>query len=170
VSLTRRYVAAGADVGPKKNVDEAKLEEDIGAPFLPRFSHSGTTEGPIEAPGFLGQASAMFAVLGRLRRDDEPCSPKLRLLAVNQLRAYERVLKGPKFRFGKTEAEVALILWSDGPEGRPLVGEFSFRYGHENEKYSAEDAKTAMQFFLEVQRLDWIAPEGRTKTQYAYRA
>lgn len=86
------------------------------------------------------------------------------------MRAFERVLEGPVLRFNKTTAEIALILWSDGAEGRPLVAEFSFRYGHDDEDYPPKVARKAMELFDEIQRLDWCLPGGRTKTQYAYRA
>jgi len=82
---------------------------------------------------------------------------------------FERVLKGPSFYFLNVKTEVALILWSEGEEGRTLVAEFSFRYGHEQEKYSVEVARLALRLFHELQRMDWFNPEGRTKTQYAYR-
>jgi hypothetical protein len=82
--------------------------------------------------------------------------------------AYERVIAGPTLIFGQTKAEVAVILWSDGPTGRPLVAEFSFRYKDKREALGPRTARIAMTFFEEVQRLDWCSP-GRTKTQYAYR-
>ena len=73
-------------------------------------------------------------------------------------------------KFDDTKATIALILWSDGQEGRSLVAEFSFRYRNTKERYEPKAAQLAMRFFEELQRLDWCLPEGRTKTQYAYRA
>jgi hypothetical protein len=164
-----RYVAAGADVQAARGLEEdVKLEEDIGAPFVVRFSHSNTVPGPAKAPKTLKDAAKLFPALGRLERDGEACSDELELRAVNALEAYERVLEGPTLRFNKTEAEVALILWSDGADGRPLVAEFSFRYGHAEEDYSPKAARKALELFAELERLDWCRPGARTKTQYTY--
>jgi hypothetical protein len=164
-----RYVAAGARVEAAKGMKaEIKLEEDIGAPFVVRFSHSTTVEGPDAAPKMLRAAAEMFPGLARLKRDGKLCREDLKLRPVSAMTAYERVLSGPLLRFGNVEAEVALILWSDGADGRPLVGEFSFRYGHEGERYSPKTAGLAMTCFEEIQRLDWCLRDGRTKTQYAY--
>jgi hypothetical protein len=166
-----RYLAAGAQVQPAgARKTKVKLEEDIAAPFVVRFSHSGTTKGLGARPKNLKQATKLFPTLGRLRRDDNPCSPTLALQPVNALCAYERVLKGPVFQLHKVDAEVALILWTDGKRGRPLVAEFSFRYESKTEQFSAPTARMAMQLFDRLQRLDWFSPEGQTKTRYVYRA
>ncbi|QDU28657.1 hypothetical protein ETAA8_37600 [Anatilimnocola aggregata] len=164
-----RYVAAGANLKSAKDFPaEKKLEEDIGAPFLVRFSKSHTVVGPHKAPETLADAAELFPVLGKLKRDDRRCSKKLELQPVNSMRAFERVLSGPMIQFEKTPAEVALILWSDRAEGRPLVAEFSFRYENQAEAYEPQAARLAMEFFEEVQRMDWCVPGGRTKTQFAY--
>lgn len=164
-----RYVAVGAKVEAGEGFeDDVKLEEDIGSPFVVRFSHSNTIAGPLDAPEVLGEAARIFPALGRLKRDGDICSEKLRLRCVNAIRVFERVLKGPLLRFDDTEAEVGLILWSDGDKGRPLVAEFSFRYAHPDEDYSPKAARKALEFFEEIQRLDWCLPGASTKTQFAY--
>jgi len=85
-----RYVAAGAEVQPADTTNEAvKLEEDIGTPFVSRFSHSGTIRGSKDAVSTLGQAAAFFPVLRRIERDGAVCPPHLTLQAVNSLRAFE---------------------------------------------------------------------------------
>jgi hypothetical protein len=165
-----RYVAAGANVEAASGLKgKPKFEEDIGAPFVSRFSHSTTIKGPAKAPSKLKDAAVLFSALGKLKRDGERSADSLELHPVNRMTAFERVLSGPLLRFDDTEAEVALILWSDGSEGRPLVAEFSLRYRHDEEDFSAKAARRAMRFFEEVQRLDWCVPEGKTKTQFAYR-
>lgn len=166
-----RYIAAAARVesaGPRKGKE--KFEEDIGAPFVVRFSHSNTVEGLRASPRTLRQAAKIFPALGRLKRDEQPCSPGLELRPANSLKIFERVLKGPVLRFDKVEAEVALILWSDGEAGRPIVAEFSFRYGDEGELYDPKAARRALEFFTECQRMDWCLPGARTKTQFVYEA
>jgi len=166
-----RYIAAAAkleNAGPRKGKPDEKFEEDIGAPFVVRFSHSSTVEGPRAVPKTLRQAAKIFPALSRLKRDELPCSPGLELRPANAMTIFERVLKGPKLRFDKVEAEIALILWSDGEEGRPIVGEFSFRYGDSDEQYDPKAARRAMEFFTECQKMDWCLPEARTKTQFIY--
>lgn len=164
-----RYVAAGANVEGAEGLEqETKFEEDIGAPFVTRFSHSSTVIGPADPPERLRDAAKLFPALGDLKRDGEPCADEIRLWPVNATSVYERVLAGPTLKFGKTEAEIALILWSDGPQGRPLVAEFSFRYEHDKERFSAKTATAAMNFFGELQRLDWCSTTARTKTQFVY--
>jgi len=164
-----RYVAAGAKIrAAKKAKSNRKFEEDIGAPFVCRFSHSCTVDGPEAAPETLEQASELFSALGELERDGELCASSVKLKPTSSVTAFERVLTGPAVTLGSVEAEIALILWSDGPDGRPLIAEFSFRYGREAEDHSTEAARLAMRFFLDLQRLDWCLPEGRTKTQYVY--
>ena len=158
-----RYVAAGAQVQPlgRRNA-KIKLEEDIAAPFVVRFSHSGTAKGPVAQPKNLKQATKLFPALGKLHRDDNLCSPTLALRPVNALRL-RAVLKGPSFRLHNVDAEVALILWTDGKRGRPLVAEFSYRYESEAEQFSATTARVAMLLFERLQRLDWFVPDGPTK-------
>lgn len=165
-----RYVAAAAEVitGKGLNADE-KFEEDVGPPFVSRFSHSATVESQDKEPETLKAAARLFPALARLKRDGDECPDHLEIRPVNAMRALERVLRGPILVFDKTEAEVALILWSDGPAGRPVVAEFSFRYKHKEEDFQPKAARLAMEFFEEVQKLDWCEPGGRTKTQFAYR-
>ncbi len=164
-----RYVAAGADLAVAEGLKpKVKFEEDIGAPFVVRFSHSATVEGPDEAPADLGSAAELFPTLGELERDGQRCPGGLKLRPVGGLRAHERVVSGPTLTFHETEAEAALVLWSDGPAGRPLVAEFSFRYGRPEEDYSPRAARLAMTFFEEFQRSDWCLADGRTKTKFVY--
>ncbi|MEQ8789249.1 MAG: hypothetical protein RIC55_23345 [Pirellulaceae bacterium] len=166
-----RYFAADAQVAAAKGLKcETKFEEDIGAPFSSRFSHSCTVGTKVDSPSTLREAAAIFPALGRLRRDGRRCGPKTRLVAVNALQAYERVIKGPTLDLGDEQAEAALILWASARRGRPLVGEFSFRYGDKKERYDGREAERAMRFFLAIQRLDWCRAEGMSKTQYVYRS
>jgi len=164
-----RYLAAGADLRAGKRYQSyVKFEEDIGAPFVCRFSHSNTIVGPDRTPRTLADAARLFPALGQLERDGEDCSGQLALRPVSLQRVYERVLTGPVLRFGKAKAEVALIIWSEGQRGRPLVAEFSFRYEDEKEKFPRPVAQRALDFFRELQRLDYCLPQGRTKTQWMY--
>jgi len=119
-------------------------------------------------PDDLDEASKYFSALRTLTRDGVRCPGKFRLKPVNSLTAYERVLDGATIRLGDVEAEVALILWSAGRKGRPLVSEFSFRYKCKGEKVSGKTAHRAKFFFEELQLLDWCEPQSMTKTQFVY--
>lgn len=176
-----RYFAAGTDLAAAGGLDaDEKLEEDIAPPFRCRFSHSNTVmveEGPggPEAPTTLGAASSIFSILGTLTHDGRSCPPDTALLPVHNLTAFERVYTGAKLAFGglgpgtNEGASVALILWSGGKEGRPLVAEFSFRLKDKEERFTRELAASARSFFEAVQRLDWCRPDAVTKTEYIYR-
>jgi len=162
-----RFVASCADVSAADDFEvKHKLEEDIAAPFISRYSNSNTIRASKQPPRNLHQASRLFPVLGELSYDGRKCSDKIRLKPTSSHTMFERVLSGPTLTFGKIEAEVALILWSDGAAGRPLVAEFSFRYTVR--RISGAAPHMAMEFFLKVQALDWCLPESRTKTQYIY--
>jgi hypothetical protein len=165
-----RYVAAFADVRESNQLKgDEKLEEDIGVPFVSRFSHSNTVKYEEEELTTLKDAANIFPVLGMLQRDGDACPVNLDLWPVNSMKVFERVLTGPRLMLDETEAEVALILWSDGANGRPLVVEFSYRYKHKEENFDPKTARLAMQFFEAVQRMDWCLLNGQTKTQFAYR-
>jgi hypothetical protein len=169
-----RYVANGIDLREAEGLKgDYKFEEDIAAPFASRFSHSNTVKFAADddpgAPEELDHAAKLFPLLSKVRRDGEKCPGSTRLRSVNNVQAFERVYKGPRLQLDKEKATVALILWSNGSKGRPLMAEFSFRYGDDDEDYKASMATSAKQFFEAVQRLDWCRPDGMTKTQYVYR-
>ena len=162
-----RYVANGIDLkGADGLASDYKFEEDIAAPFASRFSHSNTvTPSDGTALTNLADAGKLFPVLSDLHRDGEKCPGSTPLLPVNNVAAFERVYKGPKLRFENEKATVALILWSNGSKGRPLVTEFSFRYRDRDEDYKASVAASAKRFFETMHRLDWCRPDGMTKTR-----
>ena len=178
-----RYIATGKDlsVGPGLNPD-SKFEEDIGVPFVSRFSHSTTVEldegddlAGKKFPKTLTGASRLFPGLRAVRRDDLPCPPSTALAPVNSLKVFERVFKGPEIDFPEgrdrhaiKKSSVALILWSKGNKGRILTAEFSFRYQDKDEDFSPAVAFAAKRFFEGLQQLDWARPEASTKTQYMY--
>jgi hypothetical protein len=178
-----RYIAAGTDLcsGPRLE-SKSKLEEDIGVPFISRFSHSTTVI--LDAhqelagenyPTLLSTAARLFPGLLALQRDDFTCAPETALVPVRGLNVFEQVFSGPKVHFpngggrsSPTPADVALILWSKSKKGRVLTAELSFRYEAEKEAFSADVASGAKRFFEGLQYLDWTRPEAITKTQYMY--
>lgn len=179
-----RYVAIGGDLSEAPGLKaKSKLEEDIGCPFVSRFSHSATVSlksghklAGENMPRTLSAAASLYPGLLAVQRDGRPCAPDTTVSPVNGRTFYERVFDGPALQLvadaalqsPSTQATLALILWSKGKEGRMLTAEFSFRYKDDNEAYSPQVASTARRFFEGVQRLDWARPEGSTKTQYLY--
>ena len=178
-----RYIASGKDLNSNASLKpESKFEEDIGIPFVSRFSHS-TTVGLDDDdelagekfPESLSAAGRLFPAVLAVRHDGLPCRPETALAPVNGLKVFERVFKGPEIRFPKGRnhgssktATVALILWSKGKKGRILTAEFSFRCEDQNEAFSLELSSAARCFFEGLQRQDWTRPEALTKTQYLY--
>jgi hypothetical protein len=177
-----QYVAAGTNLKPGKRLKAtSKFEEDIGVPFVSRFSHSTTVSVNHEGlsgkrfPKTLSTAGKIFPVLLELRRDSLRCLPETPLVPVNNLRVFERVFTGPIIQFGdetvrrgSTPAEVAMILWSKMHKDRVLTAEFSFRYKDENGGISMEVATAARAFFERLQELNWTRPGALTKTQFMY--
>lgn len=175
-----RYVAAGRDLRPAAGFPpDGKFEEDVGVPFVSRFSRSESVElaaaDPLAGDGWprtLGAAAKLFPPLSAARTDGAPCPPATPLAVVNGTTAFERVFRGPVLTLGgetaAAAATVAVIVWSRGKKGRPLTAEFSFRYGDPDEHYPAPVAAAARRVFEAVQRCDWARPDGRTKTEFMY--
>jgi hypothetical protein len=178
-----RYIAAGKDLSPgPKLKHSSKLEEDVGVPFVSRFSHSTTVEldnddelADENFPATLSAAGGLFPAVLAVNHDGIQCAPETALTPVNGLKVFERVFTGPVLRFPKgrddrsfTTGTVALILWSKGKKGRILTAEFSFRCEDDNEAFAPELASAARRFFEGLQHQDWTRPEALTKTQYMY--
>jgi hypothetical protein len=175
-----RYIAAGSDLRPGPKLEaESKLEEDIGVPFVSRFSHSTTVSLQADHklagenyPAKLSAAAKLFPALADLQRDGAACAAETPLASVRGLNVYERVFSGPKVYFpggsDHSAASLVLILWSKGKKARLLTAELSFRYEDEQEAFSAAVASGAKCFFEGLQRLDWTRPDAITKTQYMY--
>jgi hypothetical protein len=178
-----RYIAAGKDLSPGPKLKyTSKLEEDVGVPFVSRFSHSTTVGLDADSelagenfPATLSAAGRLFPPVLAVQHDGVPCPPETALGPVNGLKVFERVFTGPMVRFPKGRdrrssmtGTVALILWSKGKKGRILTAEFSFRCEDENEAFSPELASAAQRFFEGLQHQDWTRPEALTKTQYMY--
>lgn len=177
-----RYIAAGANVDAADGLDgKVKLEEDIGVPFVGRFSHSGTVTLKAadalafgEKPRTLEDAASLFPALSELERDGQECPPETKLKAVNSLQVLERVFTGPVLLFADPDqmeplpADLALILWTKGNHDRVWAAELSYRYRAEDESYAAEVAGSAKRLFEFLQRTDWADTQSLTKTQLIY--
>jgi hypothetical protein len=175
-----RSFVVGTDVGAAQELNgKAKLEEDIAPPFRCRHSHSATIRlvadrATARAPTTLGEASDFFPILGTLRTDGRPCAPETGLAAVNHITVDESVWSGAKLVFDRNDdadaekATVALILWSRGKHGRPVMAELSFRMKEGEERFGRGLAIAARSAYTLLQRLECSRPEGTTKTDYIY--
>ena len=178
-----RYIASGANLSARAGLDAStKFEEDIGCPFVSRFSHSTTVdlEVPDEftgdrSPGLLSEAASLFPGLLATRRDGLRCPSETPLAAVHGRVAFERVFTGPTIHFPHglagsktTPATLAVIVWSKDKKGRVLTAECSFRYKDDQEAFVPDVAFAAKCFFERLQQMDWARPEASTKTQYMY--
>lgn len=173
-----RSLAADADLSTVDGFrPDEKFEEDIAPPFLARFSHSNTVRPPKntplrqgELPRTIGEATAFFPILKSVRHDGQEMAPDTPLQIVNGITAFERVYAGTTLHLlnGEVESSVALILWTDGEAGPPLVAEFSFRLKNDGEEFPKALSKSAKSFFGAVQTLDEARPNGTTKTGFIY--
>jgi len=96
-----RYIAEGMDLRATRGLtNDEKFEEDIAAPFLSRFAHSNTVTFAADddpgRPNDLREAGKVFPVLAELERDGARCPAGTPLEPVNNVKAYERVYKGPQ--------------------------------------------------------------------------
>ncbi|HKQ50376.1 MAG TPA: hypothetical protein VJZ71_20045 [Phycisphaerae bacterium] len=170
-----RYFAAGIVLRAADGLDsKGKLEEDIAPPFQCRFSNSATltlAEAQDELPTTLAAAAALFPALAALRVDGRACPGDTPLSEVHKIEAFERVYAGPRLLFdlpGSANASVALILWSNGENGRALAAEISFRMKDPDEQFGRELARGARMAFGLLQGMDWCRPDSPTKTQFVY--
>ena len=152
---------------------ETKFEEDIKAPFAPRFSYSTTArinEG--KNLNLLKDVSKMFPDIVE-RFDEFPENEEL--VIVRDFTAREIVIEGAEIKLKKkpeVRAECALTVWYEqqGATDKPVVAEFSFKYGDPNEDYDGRAAQRAYDAFevLQGKLGKWVDPKSRTKTAFVY--
>lgn len=179
-----RYLADGADLSPapKQGFDEddvdRKFEEDVGVPFVSRFSQSTSITFPHGKVGkqalHLDQAAKVFPILKHLGRDRRAkANPVLKV--VGKQRIAEQVFRGPDLVFRseakKVKAQTALIVWHIDGRPAPAVVEFSFRYKAKKERVSPLVSRQAMTLYRALQETVWFDPAvDSTKTSFVYRS
>ena len=165
ISQDRNMAAADVENG------DTKFEEDIKLPFIKLYSFS--TKQPISADKSLNKLDDPGELYPDLKKRLKSYQPDEPIEIVGKLTAKEVVIVGADFQIRKSpkvEAECALIVWYDeaGEEDRPVVVEFSFRYKNELEEYDGEAAQSAYNVFGSLKDMEWVDPEGPTKTAYVY--
>ena len=168
-----RYVASDRSMAAASTDGvRTKFEEDVKPPFVSVFSFSTTQ--PLESGAALTQMSDVAALFPGLAEalDDLPHDDPLVL--VKDFVGREVVLEGAVLHLGSRdiEAECALVVWYDEVEGdtTPVVVEFSFKYGDDEEQYRSSVAKDAYTVLGLLQNglSAWVDPQPRTKTAFVY--
>jgi hypothetical protein len=168
-----RFVSQDRDMKPGGDRDpDLKFEEDIKPPFQSLFSFSSNVLVDDEVQlATLKDVAKLYPGLpkavGEFPEDEA-------LRQVGGLTAFERVVKGTSFQIRKkpeVSAGCSLTLWYDEESGeKPLVAEFSFKYGDPDAAYSGKMADRAYRAFVAMQQglQDWIDADSLTKTAYVY--
>jgi hypothetical protein len=158
--------AAGPDEG------RTKFEEDIKAPFVILYSFSTTRE--IRDSEDLKRMKDLAILFPDLRDKLDRYEEDDKIRRVNGFTAKEVVIGRAKFQIGKrprVDSECALIFWYDDDSGKqkPLVGEFSFRYGRKDGEYERDTAYRSYRVFEMLQKLtSWVDLNSKTKTGFIY--
>ncbi|MDQ1248294.1 MAG: hypothetical protein QG597_2666 [Actinomycetota bacterium] len=170
-----RYVAADRSmaVADSAGASEAKtkFEEDVKPPFVSVFSFSTTA--PLASGHVLEQLSDVADLFPGLAEELDEI-PDVPLVLVSDFVAREVVLEGAQLLLGKRDiaAECALVVWYDEGEQdtTPVVVEFSFKYGDDQEDYRGSVARDAYEVLEVLQHGlgDWVDPNPRTKTTFVY--
>jgi len=168
-----RYVASDRSMEASSTDGvKTKFEEDVKPPFVSVFSFSTTQ--PLESGAALKQMSDVAALFPGLADALEDLPHDDPLVLVKDFVGREVVLEGALLQLGSRdiEAECALVVWYDEVEEdtTPVVVEFSFKYGDEEEQYRASVAKDAYTVLGLLQNglSEWVDPQPRTKTAFVY--
>jgi len=168
-----RYVAQDRDMDGRADGDtKTKFEEDVKPPFVSVFSYSTTIT--VDADHDLAAVQHVAELFPGLTDQLGGLPEETGLSVVRDFTARELVLTGATLLLGKRdiEAECALVIWhdDDDPTTPPVVAEFSFKYGDDQEDYQgsvAHDAHDALHA-LHTDLAEWVHPEPRTKTVFVY--
>ena len=169
-----RYLSRGHNMAASVGRgSKTKFEEDINPLFCSLFSQSAKQS--INLQRTLQKMSDVTGIFPDVKMGLDCFTPDKIITAVRGFRARELVITGGNFQIGnnpKIEAECALIVWYDDAESLtdPVVTEFSFRYGDEDEHYDSEVVRIAYNVFqvLQQKMKKWVDPDSMTKTAYVF--
>jgi hypothetical protein len=157
---------------PDRYIASDRSMEDVKPPFTSVFSFSTTQ--PLESGKVLAQLSDVADLFPGLSEALEDLPHEAPLILVKDFVGREVVLEGALLLLGSRDmsAECALVVWYDEGEQdtTPVVVEFSFKYGDEEEQYRASVAKDAYAVLglLQSGLDEWVDPNPRTKTAFVY--
>lgn len=168
-----RYVAADRTMDPADDsASKTKFEEDVKPPFVSVFSFSTTQ--PLASGHVLAQVQDVADLFPGLPDAIEGLPHDEELVLVRDFTAREVVLEGASLLLGKRDilAECAMVAWYDEGEEdtTPVVIEFSFKYGDDQEDYRGSVAREAYEVLGALQEglADWVEAKPRTKTSFVY--
>jgi hypothetical protein len=148
-----------------------KFEEDIKIPFVSVYSFSTTAR---RCQGVINDLRDIGRLFPDIQHRLGPV-PKTPVRIVNGFTAREVVLTGAAFQIARTpkvEAQCALIVWYDdhGERNKPVVVEFSYRYGNKDEIYQGARIRRAFEIFerLQTKLSKWVDSSLPTKTAFVY--
>ena len=168
-----RYVAADRRMDAESAAEvKTKFEEDVKPPFVSVFSFSTTL--PLESGHVLEQVRDVAPLFPGLTEALDELPVDQPLVLVGDFVGHEIVLEGATLLLGKRdiEAECALVVWYDegAADTTPVVAEFSFKYGDDQEDYRGSIARDAYEILRILQGgLDgWVDAKSMTKTAFVY--
>lgn len=170
-----RYVSQDRDMeAGKSNISKSKFEEDIKRPFSVLYSFSSTQR--ISANEKLSKMKHAADLYPDLPDKLTGYSEEKEIKNVGHT-IREVLVRGAEFQIRnkpRLDSECALIVWynnDDGDEEKPVLAEFSFRYGRKNEDYTRNIARRAYDAFQSLQEglESWVDLKAETKTAYIYR-
>jgi len=161
-----RFVSSYQDMSGIGGDAETKFEEDLGAPYSVKYSHS-TTQGISDSKNLnrMDDPIGLYPGLESYNFDDT-----LPIAVVGGLTVAERVYKGPSVDLGSENGAFSLTLWYAGGDlTAPLVAEISFKYKDAAEDYSENVVTRAQNLFLDMQTMTaWLAADAVSKTAFIY--
>jgi hypothetical protein len=152
---------------------KTKFEEDIKPQFLTLYSFSSTQK--IAASSKLNSMKDVARLYPGLPARLDHYADNEEIRTVEGCAPSELIITGATFQIGKNpklDSECGLIVWRDSSnEAKPLVVEFSFRYGDKDESFTRNMARRAHDVFhaLQSELTSWIDPKSETKTAFVYR-
>lgn len=169
-----RYISQGRNMDARDaDRGKTKFEEDIKRPFLKLYSFS--TKQKIPNTKNVNTMSDPVRLYPDLAEKLDHYEEDEEIKVVGDFTARELVITGGEFQISnhpKLESECALIVWYDNvrDDKKPVVVEFSFRYGNERGNYTRNMAQRAYDVFQIIQKKlkSWIDPKSKTKTAYLY--
>jgi len=161
-----RYIAGLQNMMGSQSQAETKFEEDIGVPFITKYSHS--TKQPLGSDTELKTLGDIVRLYPGLKESHFDLDESINL--VSGLMITEKLYKGAKVDLGKKNGKFTLTLWYISPDSTsPVIAEISFKYGDADENYSKKVVTRAKRLFEMMQGMsDWVAKTSSTKTAFVF--
>jgi len=162
-----RYKAGHQDMDGTSSDAETKFEQDLGAPYTSKFSHS-TTQGISDSKNLNKLDDPIGLYPDHMEQYN--FDPDTAIVKVGGLTIYEKVYKGTSVDLGNKDGEFSLTLWyTSSTSTTPAVAEISFKYKDADEDFTENVVTRAKKLFELMQTLStWNNPNSTTKTAFIY--